>query len=263
MPDLLSKYEAWFRGRHILSSNGPKPAPRKFDRSGNIKPFYGLTCIAWINQESELFQELCNLQDTIRRDLREARSGDVFAFLRPESFHMTICDVVASSNPIQSEHACVLIEQVRAAFEQIGKPGKVTSQIKGIGLTSTITALVRFSSELELKKVLAMEGEIKWAVRQSPNFRDLEGHISFRPFAGHISLAYCVQDPGDEKAAKIKDTLFPHRDKDSGAFRFSQFDLTCFTDMNTYIPLLTINLDEGKVTNHHRIGECQTHEVTP
>jgi hypothetical protein len=134
----------------------------------------------------------------------------------------------------------------------------VTSQIRGIGLTSTITALVRFSSELELKKVLVIEREIKRAIRQSPNFGDLEGHISFRSFAGHISLAYCVQDPGDEKAAKIRETLFPYRDKDSGVFRFSQFDLTCFTDMNTYIPLLTIDLEDGQVAHHHRFGECQT-----
>ena len=258
MPDLLSHYEASFREREILSSNRPKPAPRKFDRSGNIKPFYGLTCIAWIDRESELFEELCALQNAIRKDLREARSGDVFAFLRPESFHMTICDVVASSDPIQSEHARVLIEQVRAAFEQIGKPGKVTSQIRGIGLTSTITALVRFSSELELKKVLVIEREIKRAIRQSPNFGDLEGHISFRPFAGHISLAYCVQDPGGEKAARIRETLFPYRDKDSGVFRFSQFDLTCFTDMNTYIPLLTTDLEDGRVAHHHRFDACQT-----
>ena len=216
MPDLLSEYEARFRGRHILSSNGPKPAPRKFDRSGNIKPFHGLTCIAWIDQESELFQELCDLQDTIRKDLGEAGLGDIFAFLRPESFHMTICDVVASSSPIQSEHARVLTERVQAAFEQIGKPGKVTSQIRGIGLTSTITALVRFSSELELKKVLAMEREIKQSIRQSANLGDLEGHISFRPFAGHISLAYCVQMPAEEKVEKVKETLFPHRDPSLG-----------------------------------------------
>ena len=258
MPDLLSDYEARFYGRDILSSNGPKPAPRKFDRSGNIKPYYGLTCIAWIDQESALFQELCNLQDTIRKDLREAGSGDVFAFLRPESFHMTICDVVASSSPIQSEHARVLIERVQAAFEQIGTPGKVTSRIRGIGLASTITALVRFSSELELEKVLAMEREIKQSIRQSASWRDFEGHISFRPFSGHISLAYCVQDPGDEKAAKIKEILYPHQDKDPGTFRFSQFDLTCFTDMNTYIPLLTIDLENGQVAHHHGFDECQT-----
>lgn len=42
-----------------------------------------------------------------------------------------------------------------------------------------------------------------------------------------------------------------------GEFVFSQFDLTCFTDMNTFIPVLTINLENGKVTRHDRLMECQ------
>ena len=132
--DLLSKYEERLRERDVGSSSGPIPAPDKFDPDGKTRPLYGLTCIAWIDQESELFQKLCDLQEGFRKEFEEAGLEHVFAFLEPESFHMTICDVVASSNPIQSRHVNVLIRQVQAAFAQIGKPGKVTSRIRGIGL---------------------------------------------------------------------------------------------------------------------------------
>ena len=249
MSDLLRGYEARLRDRDIRASSGPTPVRDKFEPDGNTKPFYGLTCIAWVDQGSELFQKLCDLQERLRKELEEAGLGHVFAFLEPTSFHMTVCDIVASSNPIQPRYADALIRQVRAAFAQIGNPGQVNAQIRGIGLRRTITALVRFDRELELKKVLAMEHEIKQSIGQSID-ADLTGlakTISFRPFAGHISLAYCVRDPGAENVGRIKEILLQY-DKDIGEFAFSQFDLTCFTHMNAYRPILTIDLENGTVT---------------
>jgi len=113
----------------------------------------------------------------------------------------------------------------------------VTSLIKGIGLKQTITALVRFdSAPEELEKVLAMECKIKQATGE--NFRD---------FAGHVSLAYLVQHPGDD-VDRIRQILLPYEERVLGEFAFSQFDLTYFTDMNTYVPILTINLENGMQT---------------
>jgi len=132
-----------------------------------------------------------------------------------------------------------LIKQVERAFKQIGKSRRVTSLIKGIGLKQTITALVRFDSESkELEKVQAMESQIKRATGKN-----------VRGFAGHISLAYLVQYPGDD-ADKIKKILLPYEDRVFGEFAFSQFDLAYFTDMNTYIPISTFNLKDGTVTRH-------------
>jgi len=70
-----------------------------------------------------------------------------------------------------------------------------------------------------------------------------------RGFAGHISLAYFVRHP-EKHIDKVKEILLPYKDKVLGEFTFSQFDLTYFTDMNTFVPVLTINLSDGKVTSH-------------
>ena len=256
--DLLRGYEARLRDRDIRASSGPTPVRDKFKPDGNIKPFHGLTCIAWVDQGSELFQQLCDLQERLRKELEEAGLGHVFAFLEPASFHMTVCDIVASSDPIQPRHAEALIRRVQAAFAQIGKPGQVNAQIRGIGLKRTITALVRFDRERELKKVLAMEHIIKQSIRQSIDvgLTELARISSFRPFAGHISLTYCVQDPGAGSVGRIKEILLQY-DKEIGEFAFSQLDLTCFPHMNVYRPVLTIDLKDGTVTRHSRRKECQ------
>jgi len=244
----LEEYNDRLLERRIPTWIPPEDIPGpKFYPNGDTKPFYGLTCIAWIDQESELFRKLCALQKVFREEFEQAGLGGAFAFLEPESFHMTVCDIVDGSDPIQPRRANTLIQQVQRAFEQSERSGKVTSLIKGIGLKQTITALVRFDSKpQELGKVLALERKIKQATGES-----------VREFTGHISLAYLVRHPGND-ADKIKQILLPYEERVFGEFAFSQFDLTYFTDMNTYMPILTIDLQDGAVTCHDRLKERQS-----
>ena len=106
--------------------------------------------------------------------------------------------------------------------------------------------------------MLAMEHTIKQSIRQSIDvgLTELARISSFRPFAGHISLAYCVQEPGAGNVGRIKEILLQY-DREIGEFAFSQFDLTCFPHMNVYRPILTIDLKDGTVTRHSRRKECQ------
>jgi hypothetical protein len=144
---------------------------------------------------------------------------------------------VAGSSRISTQKLEALVRQVEHGMCQIKTPTKVMSEIRGVGLKSTITALVRFSFEEELRKVLDMERQIKESAG-----------VSVRDFAGHISLAYFVRHPG-RQIRKIKEILRPYRGW-IGDLGFSKFDLTYFTDMNTYVPLLTVDLDDGSVTRY-------------
>jgi hypothetical protein len=109
--------------------------------------------------------------------------------------------------------------------------------VSGLGLATTITALVRFQQEIELQKVLQLESEIKKTAE-----------VNVRNFLGHITLAYCVKSlrPGIETIQKV---LRFYQGHVFGEFRFSEFDLTYFTDMNTYLPLMTVNFANGRVQN--------------
>ena len=78
MSNLLAKYESRLREREILSSAPSEshkkidPAKLKFASNGEIKPFYGLTCIAWVDPKTRLYQKLCALQSTIQAEFERA-----------------------------------------------------------------------------------------------------------------------------------------------------------------------------------------------
>ena len=219
-----------------LGENNPKFYP-----DGKAKAFHGLTCIAWIDRKSNLFHNLCELQDTIRREFEKAGLARFFTFLKPESFHLTVCDIEAGSTPIRVKKLYARITQIREAFDSWHEiPKEVTAQIRGLGLNQTITALVRFDGELEseLEKILCLEGKIKETTR-----------VNVREFTGHISLAYFVQYPGS-CINEIKKILLNCAKYEPEIFTFSQFDLTYFTDMNKFIPIMTINLENRDIRRH-------------
>ena len=209
----------------------------KFHPTGETKPFHGLTCIAWVDQASESFRNLCILQNTIREEFKKFDLDRFFSFLVPESFHMTVCDIEASPEPIRIRKIDTRITQVQEAFHQINIQGKVTGQIRRMSLSSAVTALVGFTEEENLRKVLDMEKAIKQAT-----------HVNVRDFVGHISLAYLIQDPGSY-IHTIKDILLEcEKSYVPEEVTFSQVDLTYFPDMNEYIPLVTLDLGEGTVS---------------
>lgn len=251
MSNKLTEYENRLREREIFSSmestlhKRVNPANLKFAPNGEIKPFYGLTCIAWVDPKTKLYQKLCAVQSTIQAEIERAGVGHIFSFLEPASFHMTICDITASSAPRTVEEAKTVSTQIHDTFSQGQTMEAVTAQVCEIGLTSDITAFVRFKQESELQKVLHLERQIKQAAQ-----------VNVRIFAGHITLAYYVTPPGGQLKV-IREILQPYQDLKFGEFAFSKFDLTCFTDMNTYIPLVTVNIETGQVDSHPNLAECQ------
>ena len=248
---LLAEYEKRLAQRDINANNSVIPKkvisidPIKFKPSGEINTFFGLTCIVWIDPGTKLFQGISAYQRAIKNELDQAGLGKFFSFLKPGSFHMTICDIVANSAPIQSKKASKIIDQIHKSFSSTAKTEVVSCRIQGVGLSSTITALVRFETEEELRKILFLEQLIKDATR-----------VNLRNFTGHITLAYGVSDIG-EAEDNIKKILQSKMMATFGNFVFSQFDLACFTDMNTYIPLVSINLESGQITHHQNTAECQ------
>ncbi|MCD6116249.1 DUF1868 domain-containing protein [bacterium] len=223
--------------KESLKKNNPK-----FHPEGEPKAFYGLTCIVRINQKSWLFHSLCELQNRIKKDLENAQLDNFFSFLKPESFHMTICDIEAGPAPVQVDKINIRVRQLREVFDFRDEiPKHIYSQIRGLGLQETITALVRFDEglESELENILSLEAKIKEAAC-----------VNIREFTGHVSLAYFTGYPGGS-IRKIKNILLNYAEYSQGEFDFSQFDLTCFTNMNKYIPIMTIDLHRKSLIFHN------------
>jgi len=252
--DILAEYEKDIHERRGLGrligkefDSGWQIERLKFDGQGRMLPFYGLTTISWIeNQSPELYQKLCKLQDRIKEKLEAAGMGDVFAYLDKPTFHMTITGI----DPIKikgQEHLYGKLEigfdkyqqrlaQVKEAFEDIGAPGEVTARIQGIGLGKTVTAMVRFNNARELKKVQDIGG----AINEQTGVKKV--------FSGHISLGYMDKEPEDyQKFIKILQEC----EEEFGAeeYTFDSFDYTYFSDMGSFKPILTKNLVNGEITD--------------
>lgn len=244
MSNLLSEYEARLSKREtpLLGETITQPeieiSNLKFSPNGEIKPFYGLTTITWIDEKSALHAKLSDVQQSIQAELGNASADHNFYFLEPASFHMTICDITAQSTPLHSSRVETVREQIRGTFSGREIFNRIKAQVRGLALTTTITALVRFEAEEELQKVLHLESEIKQATQ-----------VDVRKFLGHITLAYCVKSPYTE-IESIQKILQPYQSQEFGALTFSEFDLTYFTDMNTYLPLETVNFETGHAQNH-------------
>lgn len=235
MEDEQRAYQARLATRDIRTWEPPLPKKDKVQGGGDWLPFYGLTCIAWVDPTSKLFRELCRVQTALKTQLEAAGLDDLYVFLEPESFHMTICDLVAGNDPVPETVKTELIEQVYGAFERIGRPGLIRCQPTGLGLKRTITAMVHFSDPAELKTVLDMERTIKATTG-----------VNMRAFTGHISLAYLIPRPVKSVQA-VKDVMLAYEHHVFGEFVFDHFDLAEFTDMNTYLPILAKNLVDGTV----------------
>jgi hypothetical protein len=211
----------------------------KFEPNGDIKPFYGLTCISWVDITSPLFRRLSEFQDVLHSDLKQAGLAKGFAFLKPASFHMTICDLTAGSGSQVLQPSRKVCDQIQTTLEASPTTEPVSAQVKGIGLNTTITALVRFNEVAQLEQVLHFERQIKQATG-----------YDVRQFTGHITLAYCVGStvPIIEP---LLETLKPYAGINLGEFVFNQFDLTYFTDMNTFKSLLTVDFTRSQVERYH------------
>lgn len=244
MSSLLDQYEGRLREREIHSGLEPirnvmiEPNNLKFASTGEVKPYYGFTCIAWINPETLLYENLYKAQNTIQAEFERAGIAHYFPIVDPASFHMTICDISARTIPYTKQEAKAICSQIRDSFPDALKMKAISAKVRGIGLKTTISALVRFENETELQKALHLERLIKQAVQ-----------VDVRNFAGHITLAYCV-NPLRDRIGDIWSILQGWQDFNFGAFTFSSIDLTCFTDMNTYFPLATIDLEMGQVEDH-------------
>lgn len=253
MSNLLDQYEDRLHEREIHSGLEPdrndkiEPNNLKFASSGEIKPYYGFTCIAWIDPETQLHENLWKAQKAIQAEFERAGIAHYFPIVDPASFHMTICDISARSTPYTNQEAQVICSQIRDLSLDGLKVEVISAKVRGIGLKSTISALVHFESELELQKVLHLEHLIKQATQ-----------VNIRNFTGHITLAYCVNQLRN-RFGEVLAILQSWQNFDFGEITFSSFDLTCFTNMNTYIPLATIHIEPGQIENHPNHQKCMFH----
>ncbi len=211
---------------------------QKFTHDGGAKAFYGLTVVAFIESESLLHKKICDFQNKIAAALESAGVGHVFSMLEPLSFHMTICDIVAGSAPLEPAKLLDIVEAGRRLFPKLGMDSKLSCQLTGLGVDMSLVLLAEFESDASLKQCLHLEKQLKKGFQ-----------VDERSFLGHVSLAYFVQQPGTQ-LNRIKQVLAPFSEEALGEFNFNKISLCHFSDMNTYTPLISFDLLDRSFEHH-------------
>ena len=113
------------------------------------------------------------------------------------------------------------------------------AQVRGIGIKREVAALVHLSDIDSLNRARFLEAKIK---KQTGS--------SGREFVGHISLAYFVNYPFEDESRfdRAIEVLRGFEEELVGDFNIDNLDLTYFSSMNRFIPLLHKNLLSGEVT---------------
>ena len=252
MDHILAHYRSRLDAWKFEAFNGEFPNENhsnlssKFYPSGAPKPFYGLTVVAFIDRDSELYQKVCDFQNRISTALKNARLESSFSFLDPITFHMTLCDIVALPTPIPIPYAERIIQAAREIFPQLGKYPDLSCKLTNMGVDFSLLLLAQFESEVCLNDCLTLEKYIKDGL-----------DVDERSFLGHVSLAYFVQPPGSE-IEQIKNTLLPFSREALGKFPITKLSLCFFRDMNKYTPLMSIDLLDGTFNDYSRTIDFST-----
>ena len=239
MDHILAHYRSRLDAWKFEAFNGDFPNENhsdlnsKFYPSGTSKSFYGLTAVIFIDSESTLHQKLCNFQNRMRTALKKARLDSTFSFLDPISFHMTLCDIVASPTPIPIQYTERIIQSAREIFPQMGKYPDLSCQLTTMGVDLSLMLLAEFETEARLKDCMTLEKSLKDGLG-----------VDERSFLGHVSLAYFLKPPGSN-LQRIKDILLPFSSEALGEFSIDKISLCYFRDMNNYTTLMSYNLLDG------------------
>jgi len=238
--EIIQSYKSRLAGWKLQNLTGQTlgDLSQKFYPDGTANAIYGLTVVAFIEPESALHKKIRDFQHRIKTALESAGVGHVFSMLKPLSLHMTLCDIVAGSAPLEPAKLLDIVETGRRLFPKLGMDSKLSCQLTGLGVDMSLVLLAEFATDASLKQCLSLENQLKQGFR-----------VDERSFLGHVSLAYFVQLPGIQ-LDRIKQTLAPFTEETLGDFSFNKISLCHFSDMNTYTPLISFDLLDRSFDDH-------------
>jgi hypothetical protein len=221
-------------------ASGPRPAWSidKFDDAGRVRATPGLTTLCHIDRGSGTHAALCRIADA----LRAGPHAHAFAFLPPESFHMTIFDGVIDYRrdganwpaDLPSDAPITQVEaDWRARLQGFCLPQRFEIGVNGVvgGYTCPVSG-ADAGQERQLRQcrdTLAERLQLRRANHDSYGF--------------HITLAYQVQwlDPqAEEEVTALSGQIFADHGGDLRRIEIGPVEFCRFENMHHFEPLLTL-----------------------
>ncbi|MDP5219321.1 DUF1868 domain-containing protein [Ruegeria sp. 2205SS24-7] len=220
--------------------SGPRPAwsVEKFDDAGQVRATPGLTTLCHIDQRSTAYAALCR----VASGLRAGPHAHAFAFLPPESFHMTVFDGVIDyrrdgANWPSDMAADASIDQIAANWH---------TRLQGVHLPQqfeiSVEAAVGGYTCPATGADAAQERQLRACRNQLADCLGVrrDNHDSY---GFHITLAYQVQWLDLQSAQDVlalSDQLFAENGADLQNIQIGPVEFCRFENMLHFEPLLML-----------------------
>ncbi|CAF2142880.1 unnamed protein product [Rotaria magnacalcarata] len=175
-----------FLSQHHTSGLGLNSYPHKFNDDKTIKPFDGVTCICRVNEKSHgafIHKALVQAQEILKAT--GPTVGGCFSFLPPDSFHMTLTDLVTSRNRL------TVCPKIKGDMRQVGEELRQRSKeimsmaasnifymkLEGVHVNNSLSVWLR-PYEVKTAEAMAAWRELMYTSLGFPYSKNYEFHIT-------------------------------------------------------------------------------------
>ncbi len=191
----------WFHGAgctELLLSAG---AAEKYDIDGKALPLPGFSVVTFIDPASEAYRNLAELSAEIQSAYKLKGVDDRFAFLPPNTYHITIADILVRPSDAQAQD---IIEATNKSFEQLLNEMLPPPQFRlrsdvVVSAGVSVVALAEPITKEDLETVHHVRDVLRTNLRQvgiETNSPDA--------FIGHVSVAYFCRGMNQGEYAEFK-----------------------------------------------------------
>lgn len=106
----------WFHGADCAALPLSAGAAEKYDTNGKVLPLPGFSIVTFLDPSSAAYHNLTELSAELRSAYKTKGINNTFAFLPPDTYHVTIADILVRPSDVQAQD---IIEATNKSFEQL------------------------------------------------------------------------------------------------------------------------------------------------
>lgn len=217
LPSWLAEYRRSFDRKRDIFLRGTKAlflseeASQKYNTSGIACAYYGCSLVYFLRMDTPLYRKLTELSGELIRMTEEAGIRERLYFLPPETFHITFYDI-AVLYPHSMEGAITdAIGRAFAAYK-FEQPGRFTVNVKKdivISDGASVLAPIEPADEQTMRHIFSLR---RIVAEQMLNFSAQIPPKDPQYFAGHVTLAYIVQNVPEDEYGKLLEIMRKYKE---------------------------------------------------
>ncbi|MBN1493427.1 MAG: DUF1868 domain-containing protein [Candidatus Omnitrophica bacterium] len=225
----------------------PQGARDKYASNGTVRDFPGYTIVNWFDTKAKYHSKLTIVARELEGHIKAKGLTDLFSFLPPETYHITLYDLVTWPNNDQINEIPKGVQEVYDELKD--KLQQVEMEIKGISISagSSIVAWCYPKDEEGLEVLYLLRERLReklLPVIGGNTLADAEALV------GHVTLAYITNDIPVDKYAALKKILDGYSEYFIADFTIGNADLRWFHNMEKWDdPISTLTFNNAKKTS--------------